>query len=230
MKKIILSLLCIAAIGTTAKAQLAIAPELGLNMANITGKSDGTTVNTKMKAGIGLGAVIDLGLTDNIYFQPGLFYEMTGCSFTDEPTGKYSINTITIPLNFEYKTGKEGGNRFFVGIGPYIAVNFSGTYSFDALGGYSSGSSGSLKIGSAKTDPNTGTGGDDVKALDLGAGINIGYLVANGFYFRLHYQIGFTNLDPDGDANNTMYSSAFGATVGFYLNSKKISKAGTIKK
>jgi outer membrane protein with beta-barrel domain len=228
MKRIILSLASVAMIATAANAQLAIAPELGLNMANLTGKSGGSSVGTSMKAGVAVGAVIDLGITDNIYFQPGLFYEMTGCKFTGTPTAKYNINTITIPLNFEYKTGEEGGSRFFVGIGPYIGYNISGTYSIDAAGGIPS-SSGTLKIGSAKPDA-SGNGGDDIKALDFGAGVNVGYLLANGFYARVHYQMGFAELNPVGDANNSMKASGLGVTVGYYFGAKKAKGGGGAKK
>jgi hypothetical protein len=226
MKKIVLSILSVAVIATTANAQLAIAPELGLNMANLAIKSVGTSQSTNMRIGLGLGAVIDLGLTDNIYFQPGLFYDMTGAKNTQTPVVHWNINTITIPLNFEYKTGEEGGNRFFAGIGPYIGYNISGTAKIDAAGAVPS-SSRSLNIGSSKPDA-SGNGGDDIKALDFGAGINVGYLLANGWYARAHYQMGLTNLDPIGDSDNSIMTSAIGVTVGYYLNAHngKKSKGG----
>src|ERR1035437_1451764 len=127
MKKIILSLVSVGMISTAANAQLAIAPELGLNLANMAFKYAGVTDNTtSMKAGLAIGAVIDFGLTDNIYLQPGLFYLMNGCNGTGGTS--YNLNTIQIPVNFEYKTGKEGGNRFFFGVGPYLAYNISGTF------------------------------------------------------------------------------------------------------
>ena len=222
MKRIILSLLSVATITTAANAQLAIAPELGLNMANMAMKSGGTTISTSMKAGLAVGAAIDLGLTDNIYFQPGLFYLMNGAKATVSGIdATYSLNTIQIPLNFEYKLGDDGDNRFFFGVGPYIGYNLSGTSK-------AGGTSNTLKIGSTKPDA-SGNGGDDVKAMDFGAGVNIGYLLANGFFARVHYQMGFAELDPIGDANNSLKSSALGVTVGYYFGAKK-GKSGAAKK
>jgi hypothetical protein len=221
MKRIILSLLAVATIATAANAQLAIAPELGLNMANMaikSGSSTGsTTFSTSMKAGLAIGAIVDVSFTDNLYLQPGLFYLMNGCNFSG---GSYNVGTIQIPINLEYKLGEPGANRFFFGVGPYIGYNISAS---SKVGG----SSTTLKIGSAKPDAQ-GNGGDDIKALDIGAGVNIGYLLANGFYVRVHYQMGFTNLDPIGDANNSIKTSALGVTVGYYFGAKK--SKGTAKK
>ena len=215
MKKLILSLLAVATIATNSKAQLAIAPELGLNMSNITGKSMGTDLNLNMKAGLAIGANVDFGLTDNISLQPGLYYLMNGAK-ASQGDGSINISTLQIPVNVEYKFGEEGGNRFFVGIGPYIGYNLSAT----AKGG---GNSVTWKIGSDKDN-------DQLKAMDFGLGLNVGYLLTNGFFVRAHYQMGLTNLDPIGDADNSMKSSAIGLTVGYYFNHSDKHKGGAKKK
>jgi hypothetical protein len=212
MKKIVLSLLSVTVIATAANAQLAIAPELGLNLSNITGKSGGVSSDTKMKAGLSVGAVIDLNLTDNISFQPGVFYRMTGYKSDFAGTDiTANVNTIEIPLNFQYKFGEAGHNYFFAGVGPYVGYNFSGK----VKGG---GTTTDLEIGTDKVK-------DNIKPLDFGAGINAGYAMTNGFYARAHYQMGFANLDPISDADNTMHTSAIGVTVGYYLNAHKAHKA-----
>jgi len=204
MKKIILSLLSAGLIVNSSNAQIAIAPELGVNLANMSI----TNTTTSMKAGLAVGGVVDFGFTKNLYLQPGLFYLMNGCSFTG---GSMSVNTIEIPVNVEYKLGDEGSNRFFFGAGPYLGYNVGGTIK-------NGGQSASLKIGSAKADLNSS--GDDIKALDLGIGVNIGYLLANGFYVRAHYQAGLTNLDPSG-GSSSIKTSAIGITVGYYFGAKK---------
>jgi hypothetical protein len=203
MKKIFLSLLTVAIAATEANAQIAIAPELGLNMANLAFKPSGST---SMKAGAALGAIVDIGLTDNLFLQPGLFYEMTGCNFSG---GSFNINTITVPVDVEYKLGEAGSGRFFFGAGPYLGYNISGT----AKG---SGSSTSLKIGSDKTD--------NIKAMDVGLGVNLGYMLASNLYFRGHYQFGFSNLDPSGASGVSTKTSAIGVTIGYYLGGKKSGK------
>ena len=210
MKKIILSLLSVAVLATAANAQIAIAPELGLNMANVAFKP---SASTSMKAGLGIGAIVDIGLTDNLFLQPGLFYEMTGCNFSG---GSYNVNTIQIPVNIEYKLGEAGSGRFFFGVGPYLADNIGGTIKVGS-------NSTSLKIGSDKAN-------DDIKGMDFGIGLNFGYLLANGFYARAHYQMGMSNLQPGGDANNSIKTSAIGVTVGYYFGHKSAKKSSGMKK
>lgn len=173
-------------------------------MANMAFKPTTPGFSTSMKTGLALGAIVDIGLTDNLFLQPGLFYEMTGATITG---GSINVNTITIPINVEYKLGEAGSGRFFFGAGPYIGYNMSGTIK-------GSGSSTALKIGSDKT-------ADQIKAMDFGLGLNLGYMLANNLYFRAHYQFGFSNLDPSGASGASIKTSAIGITVGYYFGGKK---------
>jgi hypothetical protein len=198
MKNTGLTLLFVALMATTANAQVGF--ELGLNMANLAIKSNGTTLKTTYKPGFAIGIPANIALGQHFYFEPGLFYEMTGCKIPGPPVGKYSINTITVPLNFEYKTGEKCGNRFFIGIGAFIGYNVGGSVD--------NGSDiETLTIGTATTD--------DLKALEFGADINLGYQLKKRLYARARYQLGLSNLSPDGADNNTIKSSAFGITVGY---------------
>ena len=206
MKKLVLSLLSVAAIATTASAQLAIAPELGLNMSNMSLKAAGATIDSKMKAGLAVGAVVDFGLSDNLYIQPGLFYLMNGYK-DNTGDGVFSVNTIQIPINVQYKLGEEGGNRFFFGVGPYLAYNLGASYK---VGGVST----TIDIGTDKSK-------DGLKPMDFGLGLNLGYLLSNGFYARAHYQMGLSNLAVNGDSDNSMKTSAIGLTVGYYFGGHK---------
>lgn len=218
MKKIILSLLCAGAVTSAANAQVAIAPELGLNMANMalkmTDPVSGTsmTISSSMKAGLAIGGIVEFGFSDNLSLQPGLFYLMNGCNVSG---GSYNIGTLQIPINVEYKLGDPGDNRFFFGAGPYIGYNLSAK----AKGG---GSTTTIDIGTDKTK-------DGLKPMDIGLGVNVGYLLSSGLFFRAHYQFGFTDMAPDSD-HNSIKSSAIGVTVGYYLVGNSTKKGGKGKK
>ncbi len=199
-----LTILC-AALAMPASAQ--IGPEIGLNMADLSLKNNGNTVHTGFKPGVGLGLSVDIPFSDHVYFQPGIFYEMTGCKITDQPTGKYNINTLTFPLNFEYKTGEKCGKRFFFGGGPFIGVNNSASYDFNDYGAIPS-VSGVFKIGSTANV-------DNLKQIDYGLGVNVGYILRNHLYARLHYQLGLAELNPAGNDKNSIKSSGAGITIGF---------------
>ena len=203
---------------TDTKRGIAFGPELGLNMANMAVKSGGTTASTSFKAGLAIGGVVDFGFTKNIYLQPGVFFLMNGCNFSGSGaysvSGSYDINTIQVPINVEYKLNKPGGNRLFFGIGPYIGYNISGTQKTGST-------STTLTIGSDSAS------GATIKALDFGAGINIGYQIAKGFFARAHYQMGFANLAEKGtgaNSSNSMTTSAIGVTIGYLFGGKPVKK------
>ena len=230
MKKIIAALFTISAFGTCANAQtiaspvshqkenkevkksIAFAPEIGLNMADMTLKASGLKQKTSMKPGLAIGGVVDFGLSNNYYLQPGLFYLANGCNIKQNaappeiaPPGSINLNTIQLPVNVLYKSGKPGMNRLFLGIGPYVAYNISGT------GKITGGSTTTFTMGDK---PNA----SNIRPLDYGAGINAGYECPMGFLIRVHYQVGFPNLNPTPGGTET--TSALGLTVGYLFGGK----------
>ena len=220
MKGIILVLFSALTAASSANGQIAIAPEAGLNLSDLAIKSNGSTWNATTKGGLRIGGVADISLTNNLYLQPGLFFMKNRC-LVKQPdyfgTGTidqaYSLNTLELPVNLEYKFGRPGGNRFFVGAGPYVGYNMSGKV-------ISSGVSRGMSIG---TDKPTAQGpGDDVKRIDIGAGLNVGYQFKNGVFAKAQYQMGVSNLSPTADANNSIRSSSFGITVGYFLGKNKL--------
>lgn len=217
----------------TGRAQITVAPEAGLNLATMAMKvtnlaSGSFTYATSLKPGLAIGAIADIHIRTGLYFQPGLFYEMTGTKLTagyENSGGSWNINTLKLPLNLEYKFGRPGGNRFFAGTGPYYAVNISGNYKYDTDPQYNQYSaSGPLRIGT--TAPTVGGKGpfDDLKPIDFGWGINAGYQLAMGVYVRVHYQLGFVNLDPLSDKYDAYKSSAAGITAGYCIHAHNAAK------
>jgi hypothetical protein len=199
MKKIYLALIIAFTATCPAHAQLAI--EGGLNMANMAFKvPTGFALATTYKAGAAMGIAVDMLLVDHIYFQPGLFFEQAGATITSVPEGSYTINTVTIPLNVEYKTGEKCGARFFFGAGAYYAAYTGGSMHRDAFQNFPA-TDGNIQFGQA------------IKSADFGIGLNVGYQLKKHFYGRLHYQQGLTNLGMTNDIKVT--TSAIGATLGF---------------
>lgn len=214
MKKIILSF-CFLATFVATQAQTTYGPMIGINFSNYTGKSGGVTQSTDMKIGGRIGGIVDFGLSDNISLQPGIFYVMNG--YKTSVLGidvSASVNTIEVPINVEYKFGTPGGNRFFVGIGPYVGMNIGGTIKVSgSFLGVSVSDSKSIRIGSD-------TSSADMKALDMGLGLNVGYQLSQGWIVKAHYQMGFMNLMPSGDENNSMKNYNFGVSVGYLFGDK----------
>ncbi len=204
MKTMILSCLAVAMLATGAKAQMAIGPEGGVNISNYTGFSGGQYLNTTIQTGLRIGGVIQDPISHSFYIERGLFYVLNGYKM-DVAGGNASawVNTAELPLNLLYKFRANGaGDRVFIGIGPYLAFNLTGRYKISAL-------SVDRRLSFGSDDH------DDMKIVDFGAGANIGYQIGNGVFIRAHAQMGFVNLKPYGDANNAIYNTNYGVTVGY---------------
>jgi len=206
MKKLAFTIAAIAALTQASFAQLAIAPEVGGLFSNYPGKDMGEKFDSKALFGMRAGAIVDIGLSNNFYLQPGILYVRNGYTFDNViSSGTIKVNSMEIPLNVQYKFGSAGGDRFFVGVGPYLAFNLGGKADGTA---YGMSTTANLQIGN---DAQT----DNIKAFDFGAGLNLGYELSNGLYIRAHYQHGFVNLFPGGNTNNSSYSTNYGLSVGY---------------
>jgi hypothetical protein len=207
MKKLIL-IASAALIAQTASAQLSIAPEVGFQMTNVRAKIGGTKVDDiKMKAGFRAGANLDLGITEHLHLQAGVFYSAMGYK-TDEmlggivPKSTNSFNYLQVPVYINYMTGEDGGNRFFVGVGPYLGYAIGGNTKPDG------GDKEDIEIGTDETK-------DDLKPMDFGVNINAGYMLSMGAYVRAHYSMGLSNNAPGGDSDNFLKNGGFGISLGY---------------
>ena len=188
-----------------AHAQIGYGPEVGLNISDYYGKAAGKKISTDVKYGGMFGANVEIELTDHFFLLPGLFNYRNGYT-TPHSTGTstIAINTIEIPVNIEYKFGPPERVKFFVGLGPYVGINYGGTLITSAPSVYSTRD---VYIGS--------TADNDIKRIDVGmAGWGV-YQITRGLFFRARYQHGILNMRPSGDANNTLRNYSFSLSAGY---------------
>lgn len=188
-----------------AQAQVTYGPEVSLIGTNYTDNSNGRSSSAKAIISYRIGAVVDAPLCGHFSIQPAVFYVRNGYKF-DANTVNVSVrvNTLEVPVNVMYKVDVHGGDNFFVGLGPYFALNMSGTY--DESDNFFGSRNGSLNIGSGPTDI--------LKTVDFGLGINTGYQLSNGLFLRLFYQKGLLNLAGKAEVGGTEHSTNYGIGVG----------------
>src|ERR1043165_1174974 len=190
MKKIILAAVAATLVSSAANAQnISFGPEIGLNLSSLTGKTAGKSDNSSILPGARIGAVADIGVTEHIFVRPGIQFSMMGGK--DDVAGvevKTMINYIHVPVNVLYKLGEEGESRIYFGIVPYFGYAVSGKQ----------------KIGDNSTDLKIGTKEheDNLKPMDFGAGVKVGYEFPMGLCVDAAFLQGLTNLVPGGDADN----------------------------
>ena len=210
MKAATLSLIILAFFTTSLHAQASFGPEVGGLFSNYQGKSGGNTVPTNARIGLRAGGVVDIGLSNNLCLQSGLFYVMNGYKISEAfVSGSANVNTLEIPILLTLKLSSPDKDRTFVGVGPYIARNLSG--SSKANDPYNGNTSSTMSVGNSSTD--------DIKPFDFGLCINAGYQISYGLYIRLHYQKGFVNLIPRGNSDNSSENTNYGVSVGYLFSS-----------
>ncbi len=188
----------------------------GLSIANMHSKVDGESDNGKSKTGILAGVLVDVPISSQFSFQPGLQLVQKGTKDQQTSGGvtekvKLNINYVELPLNFLYNAKSNTGN-FFIGGGPSIGFGISGKWKYDAPGT------------SLKQDVKFGSSDDaDFKRMEIGANFTTGLCFPNGLFIAANYNMGLSNLFPGGTSDGTLKSHYFGIRLGCLLkgNNKK---------
>lgn len=246
MKKLMILAACGTMLAGAANAQLNFSPEVGVNLANMherTYDMNGDKVNENggLKIGVKAGVNADIWLGNRVSLQPGLFYSIKGAKFDDDAaygtiTEKYE-NNITlhyfeIPVNLQYYFNDPSEGRFFVGVGPYLGVAFSGKnkYHTETNNGGSTMTMDTVQKYHFGDDYND----NDLRRFDFGAAVNVGYLLRSGIFFRGMYQQGITNLMPHGNRpagwdDLAMRNTNITISIGYMLGNHPASKGPRMK-
>lgn len=188
----------------------------GANYQNLNGKlSSGDKLENDMLLGFHGGVNIQMPITPEFYFQPGLMYAIKGAKNTSgsiKSTTK--LNYIEMPLNMVYKASL--GNGFFMlGFGPYVGYAIGGTVKTEG---------GSLTVNQDIEFKNVVELTDPLlvpyyKAFDAGANIFVGFETSSGLFLQLDTQFGMLNINPEDKRILTDKSSkkntGFGLSLGY---------------
>jgi hypothetical protein len=197
MKKIIL-IVCVAVLGVvSAKAQLSYGVTAGLATSSATGDVD----KAAYKLGFHVGALLDYAINDQFSIIPELLFTQRGYKI-DEDYSKLTLNLnyLQIPVNAAYKFSLPNESKLLVFAGPYVGYALSGKVSPEK------GDSHKIKIGSGDND--------EVKALDLGFNIGVGYQYEK-IFFKLQYNLGFSNIANTENDDYSVKNVNIGVTVGY---------------
>ncbi len=167
----------------------------GMNIAEITAKSDGITVTTDSRIAYHIGVTDQILLCKRIplYLEPGLFLSSRGGKvnkFTLSPLYLQVPVVLTYHFNIKDK----------VSIEP-----FAGIY-------YGLGIGGKAKLGKEKTDVFSDEGG--MSRSDFGVRVGAGVVFLKHFYAGLGYEIGCANIAKENEAAK-FHSNCMTVSVGY---------------
>lgn len=203
-----------------AQTSVSIAPEVGVvYYTNISISNSSFASFTSTGTGVGgrAGVAFDFGFSDRISLQPGLYFSYDhytndfGVGFGSLLGDKVDATQYNgiLPINLQLKF-----KGFFIGAGPYLGYTFGGKIKESISGTNGAGqpitvdTTYDIKVGSdAKKDY--------TKPFSLGFGINSGYKLNSGLFFRAQFLYGLLNTSPASDGTMHGYSAAL--SLGYFL-------------
>ena len=169
---------------------------VGLNVSTITGDD---TDNAKAKAGMNLGGVIGLRVSDTtpIFLESGLYFTM--CGAKGEGKEKIDLNYLEIPILFKYGIQVTDDIAVLPYLGPTFRFGVGGSMKTDD------------GTGAGNTNTMTSFKSDRYSRPDVGMKIGCG-AEYNKLYLELGYQFGITNIRDDD--NISQHNGAFFVNFG----------------
>lgn len=173
--------------------------------------------NTGLRAGL----AIDIPVTGNFSVQPGIYYAkkggQLGASYTDPGSGitgngvlDFKLSYLDIPVMLMYHHGI-GPGRIFAGLGPNIGIGISGKSDIRA-------SVFGFPVMDSTADVDFGDKEEELKRMDFGGNINLGYELPMGLFARASYTLGFSNIS---NLDDTEIKNRGGSiTVGYFFSRK----------
>ncbi len=215
-------------IGAGLNAQSSGQFRAGINFANVSVNDNGRVDEANSLTSFQAGFVGDFAVAGKfVSLQPGILFTGKGSKIQrgDANNNGYFKQTsnpfyIEVPLTLVLKAPVGGGNSFFAGAGPYVAVGISGknkTEGRNLLGTYSNERS----ITFSDDDPRTfseeeGTGFGVLKRFDYGLNGTAG-IEGKSIVLGASYGLGLAKLQSgsNNNADNNNKHRVFALTVGF---------------
>lgn len=187
-------------IGATAMAQIStkIGIKAGLNVADVSLKPE--TVQTGSRIGFHGGLTAHIHVSPQIGVQPEVLYSNQG--FEDKTNGtEWRLNYLNVPVMLQYMFD----NGFRLQAGPQVGFLLDG------------------KIADPNSDAPHYDISQDLKKIDAGVGVGLGYLSYSGLGIEGRYNIGLTNANAVGA--NKLQNRVFQVSLFYMLDNAHKSKS-----
>lgn len=214
MKKILFTGILSALFVSASFAQVKFGVTAGLNVSKFNlGGDYSSEEKFDYKAGFQAGVVADLALNENFSIIPELLFSQRGSkrkvTMTEEGISviikdDITLNYLQLPINAAYKFDMGLNSKFLVFAGPYLGYGLSAKEKAETTtDGVSISASQDIKFGSKD---------DELKPIDYGVNLGIGYQFEK-ILFKLQYNLGLNNLD--NEKNYSMKNANFAVSAGY---------------
>ncbi|WP_296149379.1 porin family protein [uncultured Flavobacterium sp.] len=208
MKKIILTVSAIFAMGVLNAQEIKYGVKAGLNLSTLTGDITDFT-DVKSKAGFHVGGFVEFKFTDKFAIQPELLYSTQGAKSeffdSDDVTfqseeDNYKLDYLNLPIMAKYYVAP----GFSIEAGPQIGFLLSAKNKYD----YTSSFFGEDLSDSGEEDVK-----DSFKSIDFGVNFGAGYEFTQNIFVQARYNLGLSNIadfDNDFEIKNSVVQVSFG--------------------
>jgi len=166
MKKTALLLVAGLGLATTANAQVSYGLKAGANFAKMVVSEEDLSSTSETTTSFHLTGFAEIPAAPNFAIQPGLSLQGKGGTGADDI--KFNIMSVEVPVNAVYYIPAGPAGRIFLGAGPYLGVNISGT----------------MEVDGDKEDIEFGSEDDQVGRIDYGINLMAGFKLAGGFLIK----------------------------------------------
>jgi outer membrane protein OmpA-like peptidoglycan-associated protein len=193
----------------------------GIDAANLSRTIGGADQDGEYRIGLigGMQLEVPLGKKNKFSFQPDLHYIQKGAATTPNTPTLNRVYTALryaeLATNFVRNFNTKNGGAFYLGGGPYLGLPLQSKFVTHAAG-----------TPNVLTDVSWGNAiANDLKGVDYGGDVVLGYRMKNGIFAALNYIQGARNLVPDdklalaASADDKIKNIAFAVRVGYLFKS-----------
>ena len=227
MRSIYCILLLIVFAGSPAMAQLGYGPELGIGMSNMLFKPDNvfTSSSTSSIFSGRVGAMMDVGFTQHVYFQSGLFLSRKGQkrsysfyyndSVHDAEQQTLYLHYLDLPLNIVFKSGAQGKKRLCLGVGATVSYLAWGKNIQQATGS-AAGEPYDVHTNEVFKE------GTVIRSFDIGVSVFAAFEMPTGLFLKAYFNSGVKDLGFHSEIDkNRMWGIGVGYIMGKGRNINK---------
>lgn len=207
MKKLLLSIITLILVVQTnaQEGDIQFGAKAGLNFATLSGDLE----DTKSRTSFHLGGMAEIPLTDKLSIQPELLFSSQGAKIDD---ASLIFNYLNIPVMAKYYVTDELSLEAGPQIGYLLSANLKSETS-DDNGPQPNTSDGRSSVkASEKVDVK-----DDVKSIDFGLNIGLGYKMVNGLNFGARYNLGLSNANNFENGSQEFRNGVFQLSIGYFF-------------
>jgi len=219
MKKILLSVVAVMALGTAQAQEVQFGAKAGVNFANFGGDVEDASSRTGFHAGV----VAELKLSETFSIQPELLYSQQGSqtedtfsesfggvNYSTNTEAKQTLNYINLPILAKYYV-MEG---LSLEVGPQVGFLISAESKYDMT---TTSEGGGTTV--SETESGSVDNKDAYKSIDFGVVAGVGYELPMGLFFQARYQAGLSSVLEDSeeldDADFSTTNNVVSLSVGF---------------